>query len=130
MESQGRETEVTEKARRRKFSAAEKARILLEYAQCTQSGEVGALLRREGIYSSHVAKWREQAQAAERAALEPKKRGPKPDLAAGHVRRISDLERRNAHLEKRLGQAEAIIAIQKKLASLLGIELPAEPVVK
>lgn len=118
---------MTEKAQRRKFSASEKARILQEYAQCTQAGEVGALLRREGIYSSHVAKWRQQAQAAERASLEPKKRGPKPDIAAAHVRRINELERRNARLEKRLGQAEAIIEIQKKLATLLGIELPAEP---
>ena len=118
---------MTEKARRRKFSAAEKARILREYAACTQPGEVGALLRREGLYSSHVAKWRAQADFAERASLEPKKRGPKPSIDAAQVRRITELERRNARLEKQLEQARVIIEIQKKLASLLGIELPKEP---
>ena len=105
--------EVTEKVRRRRFTAAYKSRILKEAELCKQSGELGALLRREGLYYSNIAKWRRQAESG----LLPKKRGPQgPDPA---VRRIAELEKENARLVRKLKQAELIIDVQKKVADLL-----------
>jgi len=105
--------EVPEKAVRRKFTAAYKLRIVKEAQTCTAPGQIGALLRREGIYSSNLAKWKRQAEEG----LIPKKRGPqKPDAS---IRRIAELEKENAKLVHKLKQAELIIEVQKKVADLL-----------
>jgi transposase len=110
-------TEVVAKARRKKFSAAEKLRILREVDACQGSGEVGALLRREGIYSSYLTTWRRQRERGELDGLAPQKRGPKPDPQAVEIAR---LKRENERLQKRLEQAEFIIDFQKKVAQMFG----------
>jgi transposase len=113
--------EVAAVAKRRRFSGAEKRRILIEADRCTKPGELGALMRREGIYSSMLANWRKQRGQAERAALAPQKRGPKPDAALAERRRADQLERENARLRGKLERAHAIIDVQKKLCTLLGL---------
>jgi len=113
--------EVAPTARRRRFSGAEKRRILTEADRCTKPGELGALMRREGIYSSMLATWRKQRGQAERAALAPRKRGPKPDAALAERRRADQLERENARLRGKLERAHVIIDVQKKLCTLLGL---------
>lgn len=108
------ETEVVAKAVRRRFSAEYKLRILQEADECS-NGEIGALLRREGLYSSHLTTWRRQREAGQLKGLEPKKRGPKPDPQGEELQR---LRHENERLRVRLQQAEAIIEAQKKLAQL------------
>jgi transposase-like protein len=103
--------------RRRVFTAEYKARVLAEADRCGP-GELGALLRREGLYSSHLTDWRRQREAGGRAGLEPKKRGRK---AAPGSRRIAELERELERTRDRLRQAEAIVDAQKKLALLLAL---------
>ena len=110
-------TEVIAKAKRKQFSAAEKLRILREVDACQGSGEIGALMRREGIYSSYLTTWRRQRERGELDGLAPQKRGPKPDLQAAEIAR---LKRENERLQKRLQQAELIIDFQKKAAQLFG----------
>ena len=113
------EPEVTEKATRRKFSADYKLRILAEAEASTERGQIGALLRREGLYASTLDKWRKQRA---RGTLGGEKRGPKVDAQAQELRR---LQRENERLQQQLRRAENIIEIQKKLAVLLGAELSA-----
>jgi transposase len=120
------ETEVTEKSKRRRFSAEYKRRIVREAAACTETGELGALLRREGLYSSHLSKWREQVQRGELAALNSKKRGPKAKPVDPRDKRIAELERSVAKFAARAERAEALVAVQKKLSKLLGIDLPSD----
>lgn len=110
-------TEVIAKAKRKQFSAAEKLRILREVDACQGSGEIGALLRREGIYSSYLSTWRRQRERGELDGLAPQRRGPKPDPQAEEIAR---LKRENERLQKRLEQAELIIDFQKKAAQLFG----------
>ncbi len=110
--------EVAAIAKRRQFSSAEKRRILADADRCTKSGEIGALMRREGIYSSHLSTWRRQRAEADRAALAPQKRGPKPDVDARQLRHLS---RDNARLRRQLERAELIIEAQKKLCIALGL---------
>jgi transposase len=107
--------EVPEKTVRRKFTAAYKLRILKEAERCTEPGQIGALLRREGIYSSSLTSWRRQVKQG----LVPKKRGPVAQKADPNVRRIAELERQNEKLAHKLKQAELIIDVQKKVAELL-----------
>jgi transposase len=121
------ETEVSEKARRRRFTAEYKARVVREADACKQPGEIGALLRREGLYSSHLVSWREQARRGELAALAPQKRGPKPEPVDSRDKQIGELRREIAQLTQRAERAEAIIEVQKKLSRLLGIVLPEPP---
>lgn len=104
--------EVKARVRRRRFSAEYKRRILTEADQC-QYGELGALLRREGLYYSHLATWRRERDAG---TLTEKKRGPQPNPEAGAMKR---LQLENARLKRKLEQADAIIEAQKKLAKLL-----------
>lgn len=111
------DTEVTAKAVRRQFSAAYKLRILQEAEVCSK-GEVGALLRREGLYSSHLTTWRRQQAAGQLAGLTPKPRGPKPNPEAEELKK---LRKENERLQRRLQQAEAIIEAQKKLSQLLSL---------
>lgn len=109
-----------EKAKRRKFSAKYKLRILKEHEACTEPGEKGALLRREGLYSSHITTWRRQRERGELAGLSSQKRGPKVDAQAEENAR---LQRENQRLKKRLEQAELIIEVQKKVSQILEVEL-------
>ena len=111
--------EVPAKAKRRQYSAAYKRRILKEADRCSAPGEIGALLRREGLYSSLLSRWRRQQDSGAAAALEPKKRGRKPKPADPQAKRIAELERETARLRKQLKQAETIIAVQKKVSQLL-----------
>ena len=115
----GADMEVEARPMRRHFPEAEKRRILKAADQCKQPGEIGALLRREGVYSSSLSQWRRQRAAAELAALAPAKRGPKPDPAAADARRIAELSRDNERLRDKLEKAELDIAAQKKLSALL-----------
>jgi transposase len=108
--------EVPAKAKRRMFSTEYKLRILEEADNCTEAGEVGALLRREGLYSSNLTKWRRQQKAGGLGGLTPKKRGRKKDEQAAEM---AQLRRENERLRKQLEQAELIIAAQKKLAQVL-----------
>lgn len=110
--------EVTPRARRRTFSAAYKARILAEADACTERGQIGALLRREGLYSSHLSNWRRQREASQEQTLTNKKRGRKPASDPKEVE-IARLEQEKARLQKQLEQAELIIAAQKKLTEAL-----------
>jgi transposase-like protein len=109
--------EVKPPTRRRQFTEAEKRRILAEADACTERGEVGALLRREGIYSSYLTRWRRQRARGE---LSGKPRGPEPQTAA--AQELDKLRRENARLRTRLEQAETIIEVQKKLSTMLGLE--------
>lgn len=97
------------KAKRRKFSAKYKLRILKEYEACTEPGEKGALLRREGLYSSYITTWRRQRERGELEGLKTKRRGPKKDAQAVE---IAKLKRENERLQQRLEQAELIIDVQ------------------
>jgi transposase-like protein len=107
--------EVPEKTVRRKFTAAYKLRILKEADSCNGQGQIGALLRREGLYSSSLTSWRRQVNQG----LIPKKRGPVTQKTAPLIRRNAELERENEKLAHKLKQAELIIDVQKKVAELL-----------
>ena len=120
------ETEVVAKARRRRFTAAEKLRVLKEADGCTRSGELGALLRREGLYSSHLATWRAARQRGELAGLAPRARGPKARPVDPRDRRLAEQTRVIARLEARLERAEGLILVQKKISQLLGISLESD----
>lgn len=111
--------EVAATARRRQFSIADRRRILAVADGCQAPGEIGALLRREGIYSSQLATLRKQRAAAERAALTPQKRGRKADPGLAEARRFDQLMRENDALRRQLTQARTIIEAQKKVCTLL-----------
>ena len=113
-------TEVVAKAKRRQYSAEYKLRILRELDGSQGTGETGALLRREGLYSSHLTSWRRQRERGELDGLAPQKRGPKPDAQAMELAR---LQRENERLRERLRQAELIIDVQKKVAQMLGVPI-------
>lgn len=112
--------EVAARPKRRQFTAEYKLRILRQADACRESGEIGALLRREGLYSSHLVHWRRQREEAAQAQLKARKRGPKPKVQDP---RVKELERENARLQRRLKRVETLLEIQKKAAELLGIPL-------
>lgn len=112
---------VPEKPVRRRFTAEYKIRILGEADRCTQPGQLGALLRREGLYSSHLNTWRQQRDAGALAGLAPKRRGRKPQADDPLVAENQRLRRENQQLAGKLRQAEAIIEVQKKLSELWGM---------
>lgn len=114
--------EVPERATRRRFTAEYKLRIVQEAEAC-QDGEIGALLRREGLYSSHLSKWREQFRGGAFKGLQAKKRGPAPNPDKRLAKEVAKLERENERLRTRLQQAETIIEFQKKVSEILGIPL-------
>ena len=116
--------EVRERAARRRYTAEYKLQVLRQADQCAGLGELGALLRREGLYSSHLTTWRRQREQGALGALAPKKRGRPPAPVSPLARRVAELERDNARLTRRLHQAEAIIAAQKKLSEILGLSTP------
>ena len=110
------QTEVVARPKRRTFSAAYKRSILEEADRCTRPGEIGALLRREGLYSSNLTTWRRQRERGELAGA---KRGRKP--TSDETKQLRELQRENARLKQKLEQAELVIEMQKKLSRLLGL---------
>jgi transposase len=113
---------VPPRPKRRTFSAAYKARIVEEADACTEPGEIGALLRREGLYSSHLVDWRRQYRGGALRALSERRRGPAVEGLS--AREKARYERKIAGLEDRLRQAELIIEVQKKVSQLLGRSSP------
>ena len=109
--------EVSEKAARRRFTAEYKRRILDEADRCTQPGQLGELLRREGLYSSHLTTWRRQREEG----LTPKRRGRKPIPNKKERQELERLKRENKRLAEELRQARLIIDVQKKVSEMLGI---------
>jgi transposase-like protein len=115
--------EVPEKASRRRFDAAYKLRILEEADRCSEPGQLGELLRREGLYSSHLTTWRKQRDEGALNGLREKKRGRKPRRRDAKELELARLRREKQELEERLRQAETIIEVQKKVSEILGIPL-------
>jgi transposase len=116
---------VPEKPVRRRFTAEYKLRVLREAEGCKEPGQLGALLRREGLYSSHLSTWRGQRDEGTLAGLAAKRRGRKARADARLLAEIERLRRENQRLTEKLRQAETIIEVQKKLSDVLGIPLPA-----
>ena len=115
---------VPEKPVRRRFTAEYKLRVLCEADACGEPGQLGALLRREGLYSSHLTAWRKQRDEGTLAGLTPKRRGRKANPDAPVIAENERLKRENQRLAAKLRQAETIIEVQKKLSEILGIPLP------
>ena len=113
--------EVVATAQRRQFTAKEKLRILEEADACTEPGEIGALVRREGIYSSYLSRWRRARDQGQLTALSTKKRGPKRSADKLLEEEVAKLRREKERLQARLEQAETIMEVQKKLSQLLGV---------
>ena len=113
--------EVAATAKRRQFSGSERRRIVAAADRCSAPGEIGALLRREGIYSSQLAAWRKKRVATGRSGLDSQKRGRKADPALAVARREEALTKENKRLRHQLVQAHTIIDVQKKLCTLLGL---------
>ena len=120
------EVEVTAKATRRRFTVEYKRKIVREADACKTPGAVGALLRREGLYSSHLTTWRAARERGELAGS-PKTRGPVRRVADPRDKRITELGRENTHWRKRAERAEALVELQKQVAALLGTPLTDEP---
>ena len=115
--------EVPEKPVRRRFTAEYKLRILAEADACTQRGALGELLRREGLYSSHLSTWQTQRDEGVLAGLTPKRRGRKAKLKNPLADEVARLERENERLKTKLRQAELVIDVQKKVSEMLNIPL-------
>ena len=123
MGEQAPRNEVSEKPVRRRFTAEYKLRILAEAEACTESGQLGELLRREGLYSSHLSTWRNQRDEGVLAGLKPKRRGRKAKSKNPLADENARLQRENERLKEKLRQAELIIDVQKKLAETLNLPL-------
>jgi len=123
----GGDTEVVAKAQRRRFTAEYKRQIVREADRCTTPGAIGGLLRREGLYSSHLRTWRAARDRGELEGLSPKKRGPKALAPDPRDKRIAEQEREIGKWRKRAERAEGLVEVQKKLAILLGTPLGSEP---
>jgi transposase len=122
------EVEVAAKATRRRFTVEYKRKIVREADGCKTLGAVGALLRREGLYSSHLTTWRAARDRGELAgAAAPKQRGPTPHRSDPRDKKIVELERETARWRQRAERAEALVEVQKKLSALLGTPLEREP---
>jgi transposase len=117
------EVEVVARAERRRFTAEYKLRVLHEADRCKQPGEIGALIRREGLYWSNLITWRKQRQSGELAGLRGKRRGPKRREKNPLAKRVRELEQENARLKRRAERAEGIVELQKKVSEILGIDL-------
>ena len=121
IDSSGPDPEVTEEKSRRRFTAKYKLRILQEADNCTEPGQLGALLRRQGLYSSNLTTWRKQREQGMLTGLAPKKRGRKNKPQNPLAEQIARLEKENRKLRLKLKQAETIIDVQKKVSQMLGI---------
>lgn len=113
--------EVPEKPVRRRFTAEYKLRILEQAEACSEPGQVGRLLRHEGLYSSHLSAWRKQRREGSLRGLSARKRGRKPRPKNPLAKRVAELEREAKTLQERLRQAEVIIDVQKKVSQILGV---------
>lgn len=122
--SEDQEVEVLAKPKRRKFTAEYKLGVLREAARCKAPGELGALLRREGLYSSQLYRWKRARERGELVGLGPRKRGPKAMPVDERDKQIAQLERENRKLRARAERAEALVELQKKVSELLGVQLP------
>jgi transposase len=120
------DVEVVAKAARRRFTAEYKRRIVREADRCTKPGEIGALLRREGLYSSLLTTWRAARDRGELAGLSAKQRGPKATPPDPREKKIAELEREVSRQTKRAERAEALVEVQKKVAALLGTPFESE----
>jgi transposase-like protein len=116
------DSEVVAHARRRKFTREYKLKVLREADLCRKPGEIGALLRREGLYSSHLTSWRSAREGGELGARAARSRGRKADPDRALKARIAELEREIERLGTKLEQAEAIIEVQKKVSRLLDLK--------
>lgn len=112
------EVEVLAKAARRRFSQEYKRKVLKEADACRQPGEIGALLRREGLYSSHLSSWRASRDRGDLGGTGLKKRGPKTQPEHPDTKRLKILERENERLRARAERAEGLVELQKKVAAL------------
>jgi transposase-like protein len=117
------EVEVTAKPTRRRYTAEYKHKILREADTCTRPGDMGALLRREGLYSSNLTVWRKQRERRELEGLSEKKRGPSSKEKNPLAAKVTTLERENQRLKARAERAEGLVELQKKVSEILGIEL-------
>ena len=113
--------EVVVRAKRRQFSRVYKLDILEQAEQCTDVGQIGALLRREGLYASHLTRWRQARERGELDRSSQTKRGRKADPQAVE---LACLKKENERLKKQLAQAELIIDVQKKVSQLVGLSIP------
>ena len=113
------DSEVVAVAKRQRFTNADKRRIVLAAAACTKPGEIGALMRREGAYSSSLATWRRQYAAGELTGTDSKKRGPKVDPARAELKQLAMVTRERDKLRVQLSNAQLVIEVQKKVAALL-----------
>jgi len=118
--------EVPARPTRRMYSAEFKQQVLKEVDACTELGAVGAILRRHGLYSSHLKTWRAQRERGELAGLAPKKRGRKPEPKNPLADEVARLERELRRMTARAERAEGLVDLQKKMAALLGEEIPSE----
>jgi len=120
-------TEVTSKAKRRFFTAEYKRKILQEADACVESGQIGALLRREGLYSSHLVEWRRLRERGELAGLAPRKRGPRTREVNPLAKQLAERDREIARLKAENAKLQIICDVQKKVSQLLGVTLPTIP---
>ena len=118
---------MTSKAKRRTFTAEYKRKVLQDVDACKERGQVGALLRREGLYSSHLTEWRGLRERGELTGLSPKKRGPKVTEPNALARQLADQQREIARLKAENAKLQIICDVQKKVSQLLGVTLPAIP---
>ncbi len=120
--SSGQEVEVLAKAKRRRFTLEYKRRILREADRCRKRGELGALLRREGLYSSHLSVWRAAREQGKLGGQGTRKRGPEARPPDPRDKKIAEQGREIARWQQRAERAEALVEVQKKLSALLGID--------
>ncbi len=120
----GQEVEVLAKAKRRRFTREYKRRIVGEADRCRKPGELGALLRREGLYSSHLSVWRAARERGELGGQGTRQRGPEAKPPDPREQQIAEQAREIARWQQRAERAEALVEVQKKLSTLLGIEPP------
>jgi transposase len=123
LDDRQRGVEVVAQATRRRFTAEYKLTVLREADACTEAGEIGCLLRREGLYSSHLYLWRKQRRARELSGLTPARRGPVPKATNPLAAKVAALEKETRWLTARAERAEALVELQKKVSEILGIAL-------
>lgn len=126
-EKKAQGVKVEAKAERRRFTADYKLKVIGQADKCQKAGEIGALLRREGLYWSNLSNWRKQRASGELAGLTAKKRGPQRQEKNPLAERVKELERENGRLERRADLAEGIVELQKKVSEILGIGLVKSP---
>jgi hypothetical protein len=126
-EKKALEVKVEAKAERRRFTADYKLKVIGEADKCQKAGEIGALLRREGLYWSNLSNWRKQRASGELAGFSAKRRGPARQEKNPLAERVKELERENSRLQRRADLAEGIVELQKKVSAILGIGLAKSP---